>query len=128
MASVTLSPTYGWAVGETITAYERDIRNVQTGAAITTAAVAADSTVTFTGLDDDLKLIATDGTYAVRFGTLTDPAESGGGGEYAKGCIVWTSGGVPERPSGFTSVEWVGPDDPDENAEDGDTWVPTEAP
>jgi hypothetical protein len=81
MASRTLGPTYGWAVGETITVYERDIRNVQTGAAITTAAVSADSTVTFTGLDDDLNLIATDGTYAVQFGTLTDPEEGSGTGD-----------------------------------------------
>jgi hypothetical protein len=33
----------------------------------------------------------------------------------------------PTRPLGFVSVEWVGPD-PGELAEDGDTWVPTEAP
>ena len=79
MATVTLGPTYGWAVGETITVYARDSRNVQTGSAITTAAVAADSRVTFTGLADDLKLIATDGTYAVRFGTLTDPSTGEGG-------------------------------------------------
>jgi len=36
--------------------------------------------VTFTGLASDTKFIATDGTYAVRFGTLTDPDTGGGGG------------------------------------------------
>lgn len=45
-----------------------------------------------------------------------------------KGVVVWTSGGVPARPTGFASVEWFGPDDPAANAEDGDTWVSTAAP
>jgi hypothetical protein len=134
--------------------YERDIRNVQTGAAIDTAAVGANSTVTFAGLDNDLKLIATDGTVAVRFGTLTDPDTGGGGGgdvttedleaaiaahagdttsvhgisdtAFIKGVAVDTDGGVLARPD-FLSVEFVQADDPDSLAEDGDTWTPTEA-
>jgi len=155
MATRILGPTYGWAVGETISVYERDSRNVQVGSAITTAAVASDSTVTFTGLDDDLKLIATDGTYAVRFGTLTDPSTGGGGTgdvteemlddaiaahaaetqdvhgiwdtQYIKGVVVDVDGGVVTRPD-FLSVEFVQADDPDTLGEDGDTWSPTEAP
>lgn len=115
MASRTLGPQTGWAVGETISVYARDSRNVQTGAAITTAAVGADSRVTFTGLNDDLKLIATDGTTAVRFGTATDPA--------VRKTVIWSSGDLPGRPPGCTYVDWIGPDDPAANSVDGDTWT-----
>ena len=45
-----------------------------------------------------------------------------------KGTVVDTGSGYSSRPAGFASVEWVGPEDPDTLAEDGDTWVPTEAP
>lgn len=45
-----------------------------------------------------------------------------------KGVCVDSGSGYGTRPSGFASVEFVGPDDPDSLAEDGDTWVPTEAP
>lgn len=72
MASVTLGPTYGWHVGDTISAYLRDARNVQTGSAVATATVASDSTTTFTGLADDAKFVASNGTVAVQFATLTD--------------------------------------------------------
>jgi hypothetical protein len=34
----------------------------------------------------------------------------------------------PSRPTGFASVEWIGPTDPGGSAQDGDTWVPTAGP
>jgi hypothetical protein len=44
-----------------------------------------------------------------------------------KGVVVDTGSGYGARPSGFASVEFVGPDDPDTLATDNDTWVPTTA-
>lgn len=45
-----------------------------------------------------------------------------------KAVIIHNGTSYPSRPSGFTSVEWIGPDDPGGSAANGDTWIPTEAP
>jgi len=42
-----------------------------------------------------------------------------------KGVCVHTGSAYPTRPSGFASVEWVGPTDPGGSAANGDTWVAT---
>jgi len=41
--------------------------------------------------------------------------------------ISGTGSGYPARPTGFASVEWIGPTDPGALSVNGDTWVPTEA-
>jgi len=42
-----------------------------------------------------------------------------------KAAVVHNGTSYPARPSGYASVEWIGPDDPGGSAQDGDTWVPT---
>jgi hypothetical protein len=42
-----------------------------------------------------------------------------------KAVAVHNGTSYPSRPSGFASVEWIGPTDPGGAAQDGDTWVPT---
>lgn len=42
-----------------------------------------------------------------------------------KAVAVHDGSAYPTRPSGFASVEWIGPDDPGGSAQNGDTWVPT---
>ena len=46
---------------------------------------------------------------------------------FCKAACVHNGTTYPARPTGFASVEWIGPDTPG-SAIDGDTWVPTEAP
>lgn len=63
-------------------------------------------------------------------GELNVPFGGSGGGAPAastKGAAVYAGTSYPARPSGFASVEWVGPVEP-ADAQDGDTWVPTVAP
>lgn len=45
-----------------------------------------------------------------------------------KGVAVHNGTSYPSRPTGFGSVEWIGPTDPGGAAQNNDTWVPTEAP
>jgi hypothetical protein len=42
-----------------------------------------------------------------------------------KGVAVHNGTSYPSRPSGFGSVEWIGPTDPGASAQNGDTWVDT---
>jgi len=42
-----------------------------------------------------------------------------------KGVAVHNGTSYPSRPTGFGSVEWIGPTDPGGSAQNGDTWVPT---
>lgn len=42
-----------------------------------------------------------------------------------KGVAVHNGTAYPSRPSGFGSVEWIGPTDPGVAAQNGDTWVNT---
>jgi hypothetical protein len=42
-----------------------------------------------------------------------------------KGVAVHNGTSYPPRPTGFGSVEWIGPTDPGGAAVNGDTWVPT---
>jgi hypothetical protein len=79
MATFTLGPQRGWTVGETITVYEADLLNHASGASVTTGTVGSDSRTPLTGLADDKRYIATDGTTEVRFVTLTDPDTGGSG-------------------------------------------------
>ena len=44
---------------------------------------------------------------------------------YTKAAAVHNGTSYPARPTGFASVEWIGPTDPGGSAVDGDTWVPT---
>jgi hypothetical protein len=43
----------------------------------------------------------------------------------SKGVALHNGTSYPTRPTGFASVEWIGPTDPGSSAVDGDTWVPT---
>lgn len=45
-----------------------------------------------------------------------------------KGVAVHNGTSYPSRPTGFASVEWIGPTDPGGSALNGDTWVPTAGP
>jgi hypothetical protein len=45
-----------------------------------------------------------------------------------KAVAVHNGSAYPARPTGFASVEWIGPTDPGGSAQNGDTWVPTAAP
>lgn len=42
-----------------------------------------------------------------------------------KGVALHNGTSYPSRPTGYASVEWIGPTDPGASAQDGDTWVPT---
>ena len=42
-----------------------------------------------------------------------------------KAVAVHNGTSYPSRPSGYASVEWIGPDDPAGSAQNGDTWIPT---
>jgi len=42
-----------------------------------------------------------------------------------KGVAIHNGTSYPSRPTGFASIEWVGPTDPGGSAQEGDTWVPT---
>lgn len=53
-------------------------------------------------------------------GSYTDAAKA-----LSKGVALHNGTSYPARPSGFASVEWIGPTDPGGSAVDGDTWVPT---
>lgn len=85
----------GWNTGETISVYLLDGANRRVGTPVTTAVVAANGTVSFTGLATESNFEGTDGTTTGRFSTLTDPAETGGG-----------SGGpvTPFRPEAYGAV------------------------
>jgi hypothetical protein len=101
------------------------------GSADVSATVQADTTVTFGGLSDNTDYFITDSSGS-RYLKLRTTATSATG----KGASVY-DGSVskyPARPSGFGSVEWVGPVDPATAgnvtggvlvAQDGDTWINT---
>jgi hypothetical protein len=142
MASKTLSPQPGWLVGETIEVFEIDERREPVGGALDSVVVAADSTVTFE-LDSGKRYLAVDTNgISVQFAILPDPDEGGGLGPETvtvetlaedslatlKAVALHDGEAYPTRPVGFASVEWIGPTDPDELSQDGDTWTPTEAP
>ena len=42
-----------------------------------------------------------------------------------KAVNIYTSGAYPTRPSGYGSVEWIGPVDPGASAQTNDTWINT---
>jgi hypothetical protein len=42
-----------------------------------------------------------------------------------KAVCVYSGGAYPARPSGYGSVEWIGPVDPGASAQNNDTWVNT---
>jgi hypothetical protein len=48
-----------------------------------------------------------------------------GGVSNAIGMNIYTSGAYPSRPTGFTTVLWIGPTDPGSSASNGDLWLAT---
>ena len=42
-----------------------------------------------------------------------------------KAVNIYSTGAYPARPSGYGSVEWIGPVDPGSSALNNDTWVNT---
>lgn len=42
-----------------------------------------------------------------------------------KAVNIYSGGAYPARPSGYGSVEWIGPVDPGASAQNSDTWVNT---
>lgn len=87
------------------------------GSAVETETVQADGTLTFTGLTNGRTYIL----YASSNGHYLRVMENAVSGP--RGSVVWTGGGVPPRPAEFRFVDWVGPDDPAANAQNGDTWT-----
>lgn len=41
------------------------------------------------------------------------------------GVAVWDGAAYPTRPSGFSAVLWIGPNDPGVATSDGDLWLNT---
>jgi len=42
-----------------------------------------------------------------------------------KGVAIHNGSTYPARPTGFASIEWIGPTDPGASAQNNDTWIPT---
>ena len=47
------------------------------------------------------------------------------GTSHIKAVCIYTGGAYPPRPSGYGSVEFIGPTDPGASALNNDTWIPT---
>lgn len=111
-----------YPVGASVAAYLLTVYGVPAsgapfGSAVETETVQGDGTVTFDELENGRSYILYAGS-PDRYLRVTATATSG-----PRGSIEWTDGGVPPRPAEFRFVDWVGPDDPAANAQDGDTWT-----
>jgi hypothetical protein len=88
-----------------------------------------DPTVAYLWIGPTFPAVGGPGEFVADVDIYIPSAEVPGGGELpdtVKGVVVWDgTGDLPNRPAGYTSVEWISPTDPAANAIDGDTWVPT---
>lgn len=74
----------GWPAAATVSAYARDAFGNATGAAVASGTASSAGVVTFTGLADAGRFVASDGSRSVRFGT---PAAQPGAASMADGSV-----------------------------------------
>lgn len=146
MADFTISSDTRFRPGTVLYVYPATGGGQPTGVvAVTNATVAANSTVSFTGLLDDAKYVAGPSISGPFVAFQTDPAapEDGGedGGVPEDGSLTFAQlsdplkallvagrphdgANYPERVAGVAFNHWVGPSEPPD-FEDNDVWTPT---